>query len=154
MPERFWIGRPRRPLPRTGRGPAYDARTDGTRNLLRERLVYTAAWHLAETLPNIPNPPSPFRADLSGRVMLDIWGGSFATVQERLHTLADAGFGPGAAILHDWQRDGYDNGLPAHVPANPNLGGDPAMAALVGSGPGGRHQNGAARELCGLLPEL
>ena len=114
-----------------GTRATYEARTDGTRNLLRERLVYTAAWHLAETLPNIPNPSSPFRADLSGRVVLDIWGGSFATVQERLHTLADAGFGPGTAILHDWQRDGYDNGLPAHFPANARLGGDPAMAALV-----------------------
>ena len=117
-----------------GTRAAYDARTDGTRNLLHERLVYTAAWHLAETLPNIPNPPSPFRADLAGRVMLDIWGGSFATTQERLHTLAECGFGPGTAILHDWQRDGYDNGLPAHVPANPKLGGDPAMAALVSGG--------------------
>jgi len=115
-----------------GTHAAYDARTDGTRNLLRERLVYTAAWHLAETLPNLPNPPSPFRAELSGRIMLDIWGGSFATVQSRLHTLAEAGFGPGAAILHDWQHSGYDNGLPAHIPANPRLGGDPAMAALVG----------------------
>jgi hypothetical protein len=115
-----------------GTRAVYDARTDGTRNLLRERLVYTAAWHLAETLPNIPNPPSPFRADLANRVMLDIWGGSFATVQARLHTLSDNGFGPGTAILHDWQRSGYDNGLPAHVPANSSLGGDPAMAALVG----------------------
>ena len=109
----------------------YEARTDGTRNLLRERLVYTAAWHLAETLPNIPNPPSPFRADLSGRVMLDIWGGSFPSIQAHLHALAASGLGPAAAILHDWQRDGYDNGLPAHVPANPKLGGDPAMVALV-----------------------
>lgn len=115
-----------------GTRAAYDVRTDGTRNLLRERLVYTAAWHLTETLPNLPNPPSPFRAYLAGRVMLDIWGGSFATIQERLHTLVDSGFGPGAAILHDWQRDGYDNGLPAHVPANPKLGGDEAMRALVG----------------------
>ena len=115
-----------------GTHAAYDARTDGTRNRLRERLVYTAAWHLAETLPNLPNPPSPFRADLAGRVMLDIWGGSFATVQARLHTVAAGGLGPAVAILHDWQRFGYDNGLPDHVPANPNLGGDPAMAALVG----------------------
>jgi len=115
-----------------GTRATYEARTDGTRNPLHERLIYTAAWHLAETLPNIPNPPSPFRADLSGRMMLDIWGGSFESIQARLHTLAEGGFGPGVAILHDWQRSGYDNGLPAHVPANPRLGGDPAMAALVG----------------------
>lgn len=113
---------------------AYDARTDGTRNLLHERLIYTAAWHLAETLPNIPNPPSPFRADLAKRVMLDIWGGSFADVQAHLHTLAEDGFGPGAAIIHVWQNAGYDNGLPTHVPANAEQGGDAGMAALVAEG--------------------
>lgn len=112
----------------------YEARTDGTRNLLHERLIYTAAWHFAETLPNIPNPPSPFRADLAKRVMLDIWGGSFADVQAHLHTLAEDGFGPGAAIIHVWQNAGYDNGLPTHVPANAEQGGDAGMTALVGEG--------------------
>jgi probable HAF family extracellular repeat protein len=109
----------------------YDAKTDGTRNPLHERLVYTAAWHLDELLPNIPNPPSPFRADLSKRVMLDIWGGRFADVGARLDALADMGLGPADAILHDWQNMGYDNGLPTHVPANPALGGDSAMIALA-----------------------
>lgn len=112
----------------------YDARTDGTRNALRETLVYTAAWHLDECLPNIPNPPSPYRADLGKRVVLDIWGGAFSLLGERLHTLADFGIGPGVGLIHDWQRSGYDNALPAHVPANPKLGGDPAMAALVQEG--------------------
>ena len=111
----------------------YDALTDGTRNLLKERLIYTAAWQLAETLPNIPNAPSPFRADLSSRVMLDIWGGDFSRVQARLHTLAENGFGPAAAILHVWQHDGYDNGLPSHVPANADQGGDAALKELVQS---------------------
>ena len=114
-----------------GTRAVYETRTDGTRSPLRERLVYVAAWHLAETLPNIPNPPSPYRADLANRVMLDIWGGRFADIQARLHALAGRDFGPGAAIIHDWQRSGYDNALPAHVPASPALGGDPAMTALV-----------------------
>ena len=112
----------------------YEARTNGARNLLHERLIYTAAWHLAETLPNIPNPPSPFRTGLSKRVMLDIWGGSFADVQAHLHTLNENGFGPGAAIIHVWQNAGYDNGLPTHVPANADQGGDAGMAALVSEG--------------------
>ena len=112
----------------------YDARTDGTRNALRETLVYTAAWHLDECLPNIPNPPSPFRAELGKRVVLDIWGGAFSVLGDRLHSLSDFGIGPAVALIHDWQRSGYDNALPAHVPANKNLGGDPAMAALVKEG--------------------
>lgn len=118
----------------SGTRAAYDARTDGTRRALKETLVYTAAWHLDECLPNIPNPPSPFRAELGGRVVLDIWGGAFATLADRLRALNDEGIGPGVALVHDWQRSGYDNALPAHVPANPNLGGDPAMAALVREG--------------------
>lgn len=112
----------------------YDALTDGTRNTLQETLVYTGAWHLDECLPNIPNPPSPYRAELGKRVVLDIWGGAFSVLGERLHTLADFGIGPAVALIHDWQRSGYDNALPAHVPANTNLGGDPAMAALVKEG--------------------
>ncbi|MBV9850878.1 MAG: hypothetical protein JO250_14495 [Armatimonadetes bacterium] len=117
-----------------GTRAAYDPCTDGTRNLLRERLVYTAAWHLAETLPNIPNPPSPFRADLSRRVVLDIWGGTFPDVQAHLRALADAGLGPAVALIHVWQFGGYDNMLPQHVPANAGQGGDPAMAALMREG--------------------
>lgn len=112
----------------------YDARTDGTRNALHETLVYTAAWHLDECLPNIPNPPSPYRAELGKRIMLDIWGGAFSVIGEHLDTLHNFGIGPTAAIIHNWQRSGYDNALPAHVPANSNLGGDPAMAALVQEG--------------------
>ena len=109
----------------------YEPLTNGTRNLLKERLVYTVAWHLDETLPNIPNAPSPFRADLSHRVMLDIWGNTFPAVQAHLEDLAENGLGPAAAILHVWQHDGYDNGLPGHVPANAEQGGDTALKALV-----------------------
>lgn len=115
----------------TGTHATYEARTDGTRNLLSETLVYTAAWHLDETLPNIPNPPSPYRAELSRRVMLDLWGGKFADLQSRLQTLVDGGIGPATAIIHDWQFGGYDNKLPQHFPANAALGGDAALAALV-----------------------
>ena len=112
----------------------YNARTDGSLNPLHERLIYTAAWHLDETFPNIPNPPSPYREDLSKRVILDIWGGSFTNIQARLRALAEGGFGPGMAIIHDWQFGGYDNKLPQHVPANPKLGGDPAMTVLIQEG--------------------
>ena len=109
----------------------YGARTDGSRNLFRERAVYTAAWHLAETLPNIPNPPSPFRAQLADKVVLDIWGGRFEEIARNLTTLHDFGLDHCVAIIHDWQRSGYDNALPAHVPANQNLGGEPGMKKLV-----------------------
>jgi hypothetical protein len=109
----------------------YDAKTDGTRNLLSETAVYTSAWSLDEVLPNIPNPRSPYRAELGTRVMLDIWGDSFSDIADKLDNLASYGITPAAAIIHNWQHGGYDNMLPMHVPANASLGGDDAMAALV-----------------------
>jgi hypothetical protein len=109
----------------------YGARTDGSRNFLHERAVYTAAWHLAETLPNIPNPPSPFREHLADKIILDTWGGRFENIATNLMRLHDYGLRGCAVIIHDWQRSGYDNALPAHVPANEKLGGEPAMKQLV-----------------------
>ncbi len=109
----------------------YGARTDGARVPLRERVVFCAAWHIAETLPNIPNPPSPFRDHLAGKIVLDIWGGRFDDIAHNLETLHDYGLNNCVAIIHDWQRSGYDNALPAHVPANAKLGGDAGMTNLV-----------------------
>jgi hypothetical protein len=40
-------------------GAVYKPLTDGTYNPLRERVIFTAAWHLAEVLPNLPHPASP-----------------------------------------------------------------------------------------------
>ena len=109
----------------------YGARTDGTRGSLHERVVYCAAWHAAETLPNVPNPPSPFRNHLAGKIILDIWGGQFDNIAHNLETLHEYGLNNCVAIIHDWQRSGYDNALPAHVPANAKLGGEAGMKNLV-----------------------
>ena len=109
----------------------YGTRTDGTRNRLRERVVFSAAWHMEETLPNIPNPASPFRNHLADKIVLDIWGQSFDTIASNLTTLHDYGLNNCVAIIHTWQRSGYDNALPAHVPANAKLGGEASMKHLV-----------------------
>lgn len=112
----------------------YDALTDGRRHPLQERVVFTAAWHLAEVLPNIPNPPSPHLTQLADRIVLDVWGGSFRDIAKRFEMLADYGIDHCVALIHDWQRSGYDNALPAHYPANPDLGGDEGMKTLVATG--------------------
>ena len=115
----------------SGARAVYEPWTDGTRNPARERFVFAAAWHLDEVLPNIPNPPSPWREDLGRRIVLDIWdGGPFARVAEHLDALAAAGVRDDLILLHVWQRDGYDNGLPAHWPAREAQGGDAGMRAL------------------------
>ncbi len=112
----------------------YTPLTDGSRNSLRERVAFTAAWHLDEVLPNIPNPPSPFLRTLSHRIVLDIWGGRYAAIARNLEVLSSYGVNHCVAIIHDWQRSGYDNALPAHLPAAADKGGDDAMKDLVATG--------------------
>jgi hypothetical protein len=112
----------------------YNALTDGSRNCLRERVIFSAAWHQAEVFPNNPNPPSPYLDFLANKVVLDIWGGSFTNIANTLTNLADYGITNCVALEHDWQRSGYDNALPAHLPAQAGLGGDPGMSNLVATG--------------------
>ncbi len=112
----------------------YQALTDGSRNAPAERFLYTAAWTIDEVLPNIPNPPSPHIKDLSGRVVLDIWGGRYADIARKLEALHDAGLRDLAVIVHDWQRSGYDNALPAHYPAAEDKGGEAGMRTLKAAG--------------------
>jgi hypothetical protein len=68
--------------------------------------------------------------------MLDTWGGKFNDIARGFQTLSDYGIEHCAAIIHDWQRSGYDNALPAHVPANETLGGEEDMRHLVQKGSG------------------
>ncbi len=112
----------------------YDARTDKSRVALRERAVFSAAWHMAEVLPNLPNPASPHIARLRDKIVLDIWGGSFADVAKNLETLKEYGIDNCAVIIHVWQRSGYDNALPQHFPANAGQGGEAALQNLIATG--------------------
>ena len=81
---------------------------------------------------------APFLIGADGRIE-----GAWRKVKARGHAaflrekLAELGISRCAAIVHVWQRSGYDNALPAHIPANADLGGDAAM------GGGGRpHDEG------------
>jgi hypothetical protein len=86
---------------------------------------------MAEGLPNVPNPRSPFISQLGNKVVLDIWGGNFRDIARNLEMLKDAGLDNCAVIIHVWQRSGYDNALPMHFPANAGQGGDAGMQELV-----------------------
>jgi hypothetical protein len=112
----------------------YGALTDGTRLPLRERVLFTAAWHVDEVLPNPPCPASPWRDFLANKIILDIWGGHFTNIAAHLQLLADYGITNCVALIHDWQRSGYDNALPMHYPANAAYGGDAGMSHLVAMG--------------------
>ena len=112
----------------------YLPKTDGTRNLVHEMLHVRLSPDFDSVLPDIGNPPSPFMADVSGRPVLDIWNGSFAAVTTSLKQLHDYGLGNCVAIIHNWQHLGYDNALPEHLPANPQLGGDEELKSALDEG--------------------
>ena len=115
---------------RAFRNSSYEAKNDGTRNPLHDFAYIAFSHDPLEVMPNIPWEPSKYRKLLGPKIMLDFWGspkGSFAADGDNLRLLKDMGVDHAAIIYHNWQRFGYDVKLPDHIPANPNLGGDPAM---------------------------
>ena len=112
----------------------YKPLTDGRRNPLGERLVLRWAAKLNDTFPLIPNPKSPYMATLSGRAVLDFSGRSFDSIASTLDTLRNAGLKNCVVLIHSWQHQGYDNGLPGHLPANESMGGDTGLIKAIRSG--------------------
>ncbi len=111
----------------------YETKTDGTRNSLVETGYVSVSPEVAEVLPNLPHPPSPYRDLLGPRIMLDVWNHNKGTYQgdaENLLALKDHGVDHLAIISHVWQRYGYDVKLPDHLPADPSYGGDEGMAVF------------------------
>ncbi len=116
----------------SGTVATYGALTDGSRNLLQERMIYTAAWHLNEVFPNLPAPASPWREHLADKMILDIWGDEpFTNIARGINDLAEYDVTNCIVIVHGWQRMGYDNGLPLHFPASDYWGGDAEMTNLA-----------------------
>lgn len=118
----------------------YEALTDGSRNKLVERAIFSAAWHVDEVLANIPNPPSPWREYFGNRIVLDIWNGDFAGCAKSLDEMAKLDVRNDYIIYHNWQRDGYDNGLPAHFPAREKQGGESQMTNLSATAKAAGHR--------------
>ena len=105
--------------------------TDGSYRPLRDTFYLTVSSRFEECLANVAHRPSPFLADLSQRVVLDLWGGNFADDQVFLDDLARYGVTNCLIIKHVWQRDGYDRTYPNVFPANAKMGGDAALRSLV-----------------------
>jgi hypothetical protein len=108
----------------------YGELSDGSRNAVREMGYITVSPDLREVLPNIPLSASPYLKELAPRVMMDLWGGTFAENAQTIRDLADYGVTNAAIIKHVWQRGGYDNEYPTVLPANAGLGGDGELVML------------------------
>jgi hypothetical protein len=114
---------------------AYWPLTNGVWNRVKERLVLRVSEDFADVLPHISNAASPYMQQLAGRTVLDIWGmDTFPQIAQGLSTLQDYGLQNCVVLIHDWQRSGYDNALPAIFPANANLGGSSGMQQAVRAG--------------------
>lgn len=68
---------------------------------------------------------------VAGRFVFDLWGGRYADLAEGLRQSFRYGLTDALAIVHNWQRWGYDYRLPDIFPPNPRLGTLADMQALV-----------------------
>ena len=112
----------------------YLERTDATLSIFHERLLMVLSPDVDAGLPAPGNPPSPYMAELSGRMVLDIWTPDFKQIEQGLVELGDYGITDCVGIIHAWQHAGYDNALPQHYPANEAMGGDAGLTAAVNAG--------------------
>ena len=112
----------------------YFNRTDATLAPLHEQLLLALSPDVDAALPSPENPASPYIAQLSGRMVLDIWTADFKQIQQGLTELGSYGITDCAAIIHIWQHAGYDNALPQHYPANDAMGGDAGLRAALSAG--------------------
>lgn len=124
----------------------YEPLTDGTRLPVQETACFALGPDLYSVLPEPSNPPSPYRALLGQKVVLDVWGGNYEDNAAWLRELASYRLTHLLTIVHDWQNGGYDNKLPDVLPAQERLGGDPGMKDWVRTATGlgesiGLHEN-------------
>jgi hypothetical protein len=108
----------------------YGLLSNGRRNALRETFRLAVSPNVADTFVLPANPVSAYRAELKNRVVLDLWRTSFAEATADVAALAACGFRDLFVILHEWQKYGYDNGLPSVLPAGDGYGGDGELRAL------------------------
>ncbi|MDR3723395.1 MAG: DUF5696 domain-containing protein [Terracidiphilus sp.] len=112
----------------------YRPMTNGDRHALKEEIAIYESKSIDEVLPQIANPASPYRSEMSGRTILDIWDNNFERIMKRFQPLKEYGIGKCAGIIHNWQSLGYDNGLPMHMPANPASGGNAGLQKAIRAG--------------------
>ena len=109
----------------------YNTLTDGSRNFLKEKIYLTVSPEISETFFHVSNPVSSFRGDLVDKVIVDLWSGRFENYRDGLKILANMGMSDLFALIHVWQKYGYDNGLPTTFPAGDSYGGEDALFEVI-----------------------
>ncbi len=112
-------------------GLAYNPKTDGTRNPLRERLFLTASPEVEEVFPTIANPPSPLREAQADRQWRIRSGANHeAEVKDARHLRA-LGLEKVTVRYHEdsWRDAGESYTF--RTDAAPGRGGDAALKQMV-----------------------
>ena len=108
----------------------YAPNGNGVANALQDTWKVSVSQSIMNVLPFPEHPASPYMSQLAGRMVFDIGGGTFATIASQLTNLGDYGVNHCVAIVGNWQRLGYDNGLPLQYPASVALGGEAGMRLI------------------------
>ncbi len=114
-----------------GHSAHYYPLTNRINNNLRETIHIAVSPEISDTFYYAPNPVSPYRDFLREKIMVDLWRPSFSECKQDLRTLASWGLKDLFAIIHVWQKYGYDNGLPTTYPAGEQFGGESALREVV-----------------------
>ncbi len=87
-------------------------------------IAFTLSDDIDCVLPSIPNPVSPYRKEIAGRMIVEIWWyGNFDRIGDMLDLYHAYGMDQILAIVHRWQRYGYDTKFPDIFPPDPQRGG-------------------------------
>lgn len=112
-------------------GAEYLPKTNGERNCLRERLFINVSPDFQEVLPDIPNPPSPFREDQGKRLWQTEMSNDYPRLIQRQRQMHDYGVTELTIRYHEdtWRSDGASFTFKVHAPEE--LGGDKVLQDFV-----------------------
>jgi hypothetical protein len=110
-----------------GQETFYAANENGASNILADVWKVSVSKDIMNVSPYPQHPASPYMSHVAGRMVLDVRTGTFDSIATQMRNLRDYGVNQCVAIIEDWQRFAYDDGLPSQYPANAALGGDVPM---------------------------
>jgi hypothetical protein len=109
----------------------YEPLTDSSRLRIDETIYYALSPQVDDVLATPIGSQSPYRKTMGDSVVLDYWSGDAPDLAASLQKLNTYGLNRFLTIVHDWQHGGYDQQLPAVLPANSYIGGNAGIIQLT-----------------------
>jgi hypothetical protein len=98
---------------------------------VEDLVAITLSDDIDAVLPSIPNPVSPYRREVADQMVAEFWYGSFDKIGDILDMYHEYGMDKTVAIIHRWQRYGFDTKLPDIFPPDPERGGLETLREVV-----------------------